>query len=99
MSVHNTNTGILSGCGCQKIGAYVNLASFYLVGVPCAVLFAFILHMRAKVKITILCGETRHWHKHVDTDNNLKNGSNWSVGVSATLYITVYLSPYMDCVF
>ncbi|KAJ1394212.1 Multi antimicrobial extrusion protein [Sesbania bispinosa] len=37
----------LSGCGWQKIGAYVNLGSFYLVGVPCAVVLAFPLHMEA----------------------------------------------------
>lgn len=45
--------GILAGCGRQKIGACVNLGSFYLVGVPCAVALAFLLHMKAKVKLEI----------------------------------------------
>jgi len=43
-------SGILAGCGWQKIGACVNLASFYLVGVPSAVVLAFVVHMKAKVK-------------------------------------------------
>ncbi|KAL9680881.1 hypothetical protein QQ045_012661 [Rhodiola kirilowii] len=34
-------SGILRGCGKQKIGAYINLAAYYLVGVPCAVMLAF----------------------------------------------------------
>ncbi|KAK7358169.1 hypothetical protein VNO77_00093 [Canavalia gladiata] len=43
-----SETGILAGCGWQKIGAYVNLGSFYLVGVPCAVVLAFLEHMKTK---------------------------------------------------
>nr|KYP61468.1 Protein TRANSPARENT TESTA 12 [Cajanus cajan] len=41
-------SGILAGCGWQKIGACVNLGSFYLIGVPCAIVLAFPLHMKAK---------------------------------------------------
>ncbi|OMO51516.1 Multi antimicrobial extrusion protein [Corchorus olitorius] len=37
-------SGTARGCGWQKIGAYVNLGSYYLVGIPCAVLFAFVLN-------------------------------------------------------
>nr|ACU19637.1 unknown [Glycine max] len=46
--IQGTLSGILAGCGWQKIGAYVNLGSFYFVGVPCAVVLAFIVHMKAK---------------------------------------------------
>ncbi|XP_061355815.1 protein FAR1-RELATED SEQUENCE 5-like [Gastrolobium bilobum] len=35
-------------CGWQKLGAFVNLGSYYLVGVPLAVVFAFILHMNGR---------------------------------------------------
>ncbi|WJX54452.1 hypothetical protein P8452_40335 [Trifolium repens] len=39
--------GVLAGCGWQKIGAYVNLGSFYVIGVPCAIVLAFFVHMHA----------------------------------------------------
>ncbi|XP_022135494.1 protein DETOXIFICATION 16-like isoform X1 [Momordica charantia] len=38
-------SGIARGCGWQKIGAFVNLGSYYLVGIPSAVLLAFVLHI------------------------------------------------------
>ncbi|XP_022134851.1 protein DETOXIFICATION 16-like isoform X2 [Momordica charantia] len=41
-------SGIARGCGWQKIGAYVNLGSYYLVGIPSAVLLAFVLHVGGK---------------------------------------------------
>ncbi|KAL8124078.1 hypothetical protein AgCh_011909 [Apium graveolens] len=42
-------SGVVRGCGRQKIGAYINLGSYYIVGIPCAVLFAFVLHTGGKV--------------------------------------------------
>ncbi|KAI3874825.1 hypothetical protein MKW98_019398 [Papaver atlanticum] len=41
-------SGTARGCGWQKIGAYVNLGSYYLVGIPSAVLLAFVLHVGGK---------------------------------------------------
>ncbi|KAL1365938.1 hypothetical protein HN51_013878 [Arachis hypogaea] len=41
-------SGIVRGCGWQKIGAFINLGSYYLVGVPSAVVLAFVLHTGAK---------------------------------------------------
>ncbi|KAI8528641.1 hypothetical protein RHMOL_Rhmol12G0163400 [Rhododendron molle] len=38
-------SGSVRGCGWQKVGAFVNLGSYYLVGIPCALLFAFVLHI------------------------------------------------------
>ncbi|MED6136438.1 hypothetical protein PIB30_056132 [Stylosanthes scabra] len=46
--IQSALSGIASGCGWQQIGAYINLASFYLAGVPCSVLLAFLAHMNAK---------------------------------------------------
>ncbi|KAJ8562976.1 hypothetical protein K7X08_031428 [Anisodus acutangulus] len=43
-----TLSGVARGCGWQHIGAYVNLASFYLFGVPIAALLGFYSHLRAK---------------------------------------------------
>ncbi|XP_047330497.1 protein DETOXIFICATION 16-like isoform X2 [Impatiens glandulifera] len=49
-------SGTIRGCGFQKIGAFVNLGSYYLVGFPCAVLFAFVLHIRGEgLWLGILC--------------------------------------------
>jgi Na+-driven multidrug efflux pump len=41
----------LTGCGKQNIGAHVNLAAFYLVGIPTAVLLAFVLHLNGEVAL------------------------------------------------
>ncbi|XAR67978.1 hypothetical protein NMG60_11002944 [Bertholletia excelsa] len=38
-------SGTARGCGWQKIGAYVNLGAYYLVGLPCAIILAFIFHL------------------------------------------------------
>ncbi|GAB2224952.1 hypothetical protein Droror1_Dr00005733 [Drosera rotundifolia] len=41
-------SGTARGCGRQKIGAFVNLGAYYLVGIPCAVLLAFHYHLGGK---------------------------------------------------
>ncbi|XP_066353257.1 protein DETOXIFICATION 16-like isoform X1 [Miscanthus floridulus] len=43
--LHGSLSGVLTGCGKQKIGAVVNLGAFYLAGIPMAVLLAFVFHM------------------------------------------------------
>jgi Na+-driven multidrug efflux pump len=45
----NYDSGTARGVGWQKIGAYVNLGSYYLVGIPAAVVLAFVLHIGGKV--------------------------------------------------
>jgi MATE family multidrug resistance protein len=51
------SSGIARGCGWQHLGAYVNLGSFYLVGIPTAVLLGFVLKMEGKgLWIGISCG-------------------------------------------
>jgi len=47
--------GVLTGCGKQKIGAVVNLGAFYLLGIPVAVLLAFIVHLNGMVLQYHLC--------------------------------------------
>ncbi|KAH0466477.1 hypothetical protein IEQ34_003715 [Dendrobium chrysotoxum] len=50
-------SGVARGCGWQHIGAYVNLAAFYLAGIPIAVVLAFLLHIGGKgLWIGILSG-------------------------------------------
>ena len=46
--------GTARGCGWQKIGAFVNLGAYYIVGIPSAVLLAFVLHIGGKVNILLL---------------------------------------------
>lgn len=41
-------SGSVRGCGWQEIGAYINLGAYYLVGIPLAVLLAFVLHIGGK---------------------------------------------------
>ncbi|OEL25868.1 Protein DETOXIFICATION 16 [Dichanthelium oligosanthes] len=38
-------SGVIRGCGRQKIGASINLASYYLVGIPLGYFFAFVCHV------------------------------------------------------
>ncbi|KAJ7975180.1 Protein DETOXIFICATION [Quillaja saponaria] len=41
-------SGMARGCGWQKIGAFINLGSYYLVGIPSAVLLDFVWHIGGK---------------------------------------------------
>ncbi|GAA0186784.1 transporter [Lithospermum erythrorhizon] len=41
-------SGTVRGCGFQKIGAYINLGSYYLVGIPTAIFLAFVVHFGGK---------------------------------------------------
>jgi len=43
--------GVARGCGWQKIGACVNLGSYYLVGVPLGLLLGFHFHIGGRVII------------------------------------------------
>ncbi|XP_028785538.1 protein DETOXIFICATION 9-like [Neltuma alba] len=51
--------GIARGGGFQRIGAYVNLGAYYLIGTPISVLLGFVLNWRAKgLWLGILAGST-----------------------------------------
>ncbi|KAI3885370.1 hypothetical protein MKW92_006949 [Papaver armeniacum] len=41
-------SGTARGCGWQKIGASINLGAYYLVGIPSAILLAFVLNVGGK---------------------------------------------------
>ncbi|PNT77640.1 hypothetical protein BRADI_1g66270v3 [Brachypodium distachyon] len=50
-------SGIVRGCGFQKIGAFVNLSAYYLVGIPAALCFAFLYHFGGMgLWLGIICG-------------------------------------------
>ncbi|XP_057446950.1 protein DETOXIFICATION 16-like [Lotus japonicus] len=49
-------SGTARGCGLQKIGAFVNLGSYYLVGIPSSIVLAFVLHLGGKgLWLGIIC--------------------------------------------
>lgn len=43
--------GTARGCGWQKIGAFVNLGAYYLMGLPSAIALGFFFHFGAKVVV------------------------------------------------
>lgn len=43
-------SGTARGCGWQKIGAFVNLGAYYLVGLPFAILLTFVFSYGGKVR-------------------------------------------------
>ncbi|VAH63198.1 unnamed protein product [Triticum turgidum subsp. durum] len=50
-------SGVARGCGWQHVGAYVNLGSFYLLGIPMALILGFVLKMGAKgLWMGVVCG-------------------------------------------
>ncbi|OMO51031.1 hypothetical protein CCACVL1_30060 [Corchorus capsularis] len=57
---HNSDDiRIVRGIGWQQIGAYANLAAYYLVGIPPWVLCGFVLHLRGEgLWIGMLTGST-----------------------------------------
>lgn len=55
--VQGVLSGVARGCGWQHLGAYVNLGSFYLLGIPMAILLGFVLHMGSRgLWMGIVCG-------------------------------------------
>ncbi|KAJ4960054.1 hypothetical protein NE237_019964 [Protea cynaroides] len=41
-------TGIIRGSGMQKLAVYINIGAYYLIGIPVAIISAFVLHIGAK---------------------------------------------------
>ncbi|KAH7425300.1 hypothetical protein KP509_11G048600 [Ceratopteris richardii] len=47
-SLQQVLSGVARGAGWQQIGAYINLGSFYIVGLPVGCLLAFVGHLNGK---------------------------------------------------
>ncbi|XP_020087710.1 protein DETOXIFICATION 16-like isoform X1 [Ananas comosus] len=55
--IQSVLSGVARGCGWQKIGAFVNLGAYYIVGIPSAILIAFVFHVGGKgLWMGIICG-------------------------------------------
>ncbi|ONI27486.1 hypothetical protein PRUPE_1G089800 [Prunus persica] len=46
--IQSVLSGVIRGSGQQKIGAYVNLGAYYLIGIPISIILAFVLHIGGK---------------------------------------------------
>ncbi|WCJ32189.1 MATE efflux family protein [Euphorbia peplus] len=56
-SIQGVLSGVARGCGLQHLVVYVNLATFYLIGMPIASLLAFYFKLYAKgLWIGLICG-------------------------------------------
>ncbi|KAK3424364.1 hypothetical protein EUGRSUZ_F01152 [Eucalyptus grandis] len=56
-SIQGVLSGVARGCGWQHLAMYVNLATFYCIGVPIAVLLGFKLNLHVKgLWIGVICG-------------------------------------------
>ncbi|KAG2657904.1 protein DETOXIFICATION 16-like isoform X2 [Panicum virgatum] len=50
-------SGVVRDCGRQKAGAFINLAAYYLAGIPSAFVFAFVSHLGGMgLWFGIMCG-------------------------------------------
>ncbi|XP_074264319.1 protein DETOXIFICATION 16-like [Silene latifolia] len=50
-------SGAARGLGWQKMCSFINLGAYYFVAIPCAVVFAFVLHLRGMgLWLGIICG-------------------------------------------
>ncbi|XP_047163319.1 protein DETOXIFICATION 15-like [Vigna umbellata] len=47
-SIQTAFQGVARGCGWQKLGAYINLGSYYILGVTFSVVSAFVFHMKGQ---------------------------------------------------
>ncbi|XP_074365345.1 protein DETOXIFICATION 8-like [Apium graveolens] len=47
-SIQGILSGVARGTGWQRLGAYVNLGSYYLVGIPMALLWGFLVPLKVK---------------------------------------------------
>jgi Na+-driven multidrug efflux pump len=74
-------TGGARGCGWQNLRASINLGAYYVVGIPSAILFAFIFHIGGMVSYWASFSQ-EFWFlrvgfvflsmkpKHMDTEHN-----------------------------
>ncbi|XP_065850768.1 protein DETOXIFICATION 16-like [Euphorbia lathyris] len=46
--IQSVLSGTARGCGWQKIGAFINLGAYYLIGIPCSIILAFVYHLGGK---------------------------------------------------
>ena len=83
--------GIARGCGWQKIGAFVNLGSYYIVGVPFGILLAFVFHIGGKVK-TMIMMKTYHSSLDLIIQNTQQLGPLFTITVILLKIVLLHLT-------
>ncbi|RLM78538.1 protein DETOXIFICATION 16-like isoform X2 [Panicum miliaceum] len=66
-------SGVVRGCGRQKAGAFINLAAYYLAGIPSAFVLAFVWHLGGMAR-------SERWF-HLNSEQGLWFGimfTNWN---------------------
>lgn len=48
----NVSTGVAVGAGWQSIVAYVNIASYYIVGIPIGAVLGYVVDLQVKVSFS-----------------------------------------------
>lgn len=83
--------GIARGTGWQHIGAYVNLGAYYLVGIPMALVFGFVLHLGGKgLWLGFLLGSL----VQCILLSVVASFTDWQQQVSVLLYVFLYYLIY-----
>ncbi|WJX28127.1 hypothetical protein P8452_16881 [Trifolium repens] len=75
----STLQAVARGCGWQKLGAFVNLGSFYLAGIPLSIVLAFVVHMKGlglfvglvtALVMQVACFLIKTWHTNWEIEAN-----------------------------
>ncbi|GKV43330.1 hypothetical protein SLEP1_g50634 [Rubroshorea leprosula] len=53
-AIQTVLTGVATGCGRQKLWTWINLGTIYFLGIPVAILLAFVLHLKAEASVQCL---------------------------------------------
>ena len=79
--------GVARGSGWQNLGAYVNLGSYYIVGIPLAAVLAFVVHLRVKgLWIGLVSGATLQTFLFA----LITTFTNWHQQVSLSLFLPLF---------
>lgn len=54
--------GVAVGAGWQSIVAYVNIACYYLVGIPVGVVLGYVIHLQVKVSFFYISSRFSYPH-------------------------------------
>ncbi|BBN10022.1 MATE family, multidrug and toxin extrusion protein [Marchantia polymorpha subsp. ruderalis] len=71
--VQSICSGVAKGCGWQHKGAWINLGSFYAIGYPLGVFYAFTLKWGAQMSIYSTVAFRTDWPKMVEISRKLVN--------------------------
>ncbi|BBN67957.1 MATE efflux family protein [Prunus dulcis] len=84
--IQSVLSGVIRGSGQQKIGAFVNLGAYYLIGIPISIILAFVLHIGGRITL---------WH--INFKSTCSSQGLW-IGITVALFVqAVSLSIIVTC--